>query len=188
MLPKEKWHRIILVSPTSSQPTFNPIRKMIKYTFTEASEDVFNHIERMCAAAMRKGSKNPIPSPYRTLLIVDDCSAEKSTNRGRKGSYSKLANNARWLNLSIITITQNLSSISPSFRDNAEGLMLFHTLNQKEKEYIIQERNPFDNAKDMYAIMDSARQEPHDFLFQVMTTEGVFHYRNFDINLTIEKE
>jgi hypothetical protein len=182
MLKKSKWQRILLVCPTAAQDTFNPIRTLILKVFDSPSEDTYDLIYRLCSPKSEKKL-----SPVRTLLIVDDCSADGSTNKGRKGAFSRLANNARWLNLSMIVISQNMSSISPAFRDNAEGLMLFHTMNKKERQYILDERNPFPkNSSAMESILDSAITEPFDFYFQVNSVQGVFHFKRFDINLVYE--
>lgn len=125
----------------------------------------------------------------RLLLIIDDMAAEKYLNEGRKGTFADFVNNARWYNTSIIGIGQSITSWSPAFRDNAEGIMFFNTLNLKEIDYMCTERNPY-HDKDMmrHAIKMAQGGSPHDFLFQSATSQGVYNYKNFDGHIPALRE
>lgn len=176
-LLRHRWNYIFVVCPTISQATYLPIARIITRTFKTATDDNFDWIFRF--AQSRKNKE-------RLLLVVDDCSADRSTNEGRKGSLARLANNARWLagGMDMIIITQNQSSITPSFRDNAEALMMFESLNVKERKYLKDERNPFAESKTMTDVLHAANQGPHDFYTQIITPEGVRHFRNWDQEIT----
>lgn len=165
-----EWDKIYLISPTASQDTFDPIRDYVTKIYKEPSESLFQKI-------IKKQSK---PDPDRTLLIIDDCAAERETNMGRKGGLAHIANNSRWWNLSVIVISQSFASVTPALRDNAEAVMLFATLNVKEKNYMIEERNPFGEREAMKETYDQCFFNPHDFLFQVITTDGTFIFQNFE--------
>lgn len=172
------WDYIYLVCPTHEQDTYDPIRKYITQTYQRVDaeegfneEDVFMRLHKRVTRHAENGEK--------TLIIIDDCSGEQATNTGRKGGLPRMANNARWLKLSLVVITQNLSSITPSLRENAEALVMFNTLNVKEREYLYKERNPFGTVSELEAIYLAATRAPHDFYCQVITNQGVLHFHNF---------
>lgn len=171
-----KWHHIYLVCPTAEQPTFDPIRKYIERTWKEGDEETFTTILRRVKINHAEGR--------RSLLIIDDCSGDTGTNTGRKGALPTLANNARWLSLSIVIITQNMTSITPSFRDNADCCLMFNTLKQAERNYYLQERNPFDTPQMMKRVMMEAFEKgPHGFLTQVVDNQGVHFFSGLDQEL-----
>lgn len=116
----------------------------------------------------------------RSLLIMDDCAGLSEMNTGRLGSLPALANKSRWMNLSIIIVTQNMTSITPAFRENAEAYILFQTMNRNERKQFLQERNPYVGDQ-MEAMLEVAHAEPHGFLFQVISDgKGVLNYNGFD--------
>lgn len=117
----QRWDKVYLLCPTSAQDTYNPIRDYIDKVFTHADAAVFDQI-------IQEQKKNP---ERRLLVIMDDVAAEAATNTGRKGGLPMLANNARWCNVTLIAMTQNLSSYTPSLRDNAEAIMFFQCMNKK---------------------------------------------------------
>ena len=77
-----------------------------------------------------------------TLLFVDDAAAEKATNRGNKGSFSRLCLCSMHHNLTIIGVFQRITSASPSLRDNVEGLVSFIPTKDNDGDTICHEFNP----------------------------------------------
>lgn len=160
----------MLVCPTVEQSTYEPIRDHVTRFVTDTQE-----LQALQDLTKRRPDDEP------ALLVIDDCSGESWTHpSGRKGILPVLTNNARWLSLSIVIITQNISSITPSMRENAEGFMMFQSLNAKEIDYLVEERNSLDgDRREMKALYHRAIREPHDFLMQVITREGVVEFRNW---------
>lgn len=166
-----KWEKFYVICPTWRQETFEPIRDLASRVWKELDEEAIEKIRKTQSA---EGAEP-------ALLLIDDCAADYSSNTGRKGGLPGLANNARWLNLSMIVITQNMSSVTPSFRDNCEAVMMFHTLNRKEQKYLFEERNPFrGNLTKMHDVLVEAHGSPHSFLFQIILDDRVVHYKNFE--------
>lgn len=180
MLRKMKWENIYLVSPTAEQHTFDPIRKVFTRTFKHGASGIFDRITGLCEKRRDE----------RSLLIVDDCAADHGTNTGRKGGFANIANNARWINLSVIVITQNLSSISPSMRDNAEAIIFFRSLNVNEKEYLLRERNPYRTKGEMESVLAQAvgDGDPRSFLLQIITYRAVYHFKGLDHFLSTDND
>lgn len=104
-----------------------------KHVFTQVGDHVFEIIYRIL-----KKQNFRVP----TLLFVDDAAAEGATNRGNKGSFSRLCIGSPHLNLSIVGVFQRLSAASPAFRDNTECLCSFTPSKILDVELIEREFNP----------------------------------------------
>ena len=61
-----------------------------------------------------------------TLIILDDCAASKDVKK-RTGELVKLAFSARHTGQSVWVLTQKMTSITASFRDNVAVVVLFYT-------------------------------------------------------------
>ena len=61
-----------------------------------------------------------------TLIILDDCAASKDVKK-RTGELVKLAFSARHTGQSVWVLTQKMTSITASFRDNVAAVVLFYT-------------------------------------------------------------
>jgi len=61
-----------------------------------------------------------------TLIILDDCAASKDV-KGRTGELVNLAFSARHMGISVWALTQKLTGITASFRENVATLVLFYT-------------------------------------------------------------
>ena len=69
----------------------------------------------------------------KTLIIIDDCAASKDV-KGCTGQLVELAFSGRHIGISIWMLTQKLTSITPSFRENVSAIVLFYTpLGQNQK-------------------------------------------------------
>ena len=65
-----------------------------------------------------------------TLIILDDCAASKDV-KGRTGQLVELAFSARHSGISVWVLTQKITSITPSFRENVAVIVLFYTPSAK---------------------------------------------------------
>ena len=66
------------------------------------------------------------------LIILDDCAASKDVN-GRTGQLVNLAFSARHTGLSEWVLTQKMTSITASFRENVAAIVLFYTPSTKPR-------------------------------------------------------
>ena len=178
----------ILLSPTAGQPIWQRLEPYLDEVHTklwaEDEEDQTNIIDKILQQQATDEHKD-----RRVLLVIDDFAAERSLNEGRKGTFAELVNNARWRNISVIGIGQAITSWSASFRENAEAIIFFPTLNIHEVQYMLEERNPYHDKKKMLAAIQAAQHgSPHNFLFQTSTELGTRHFRNFDYELRETKE
>ena len=60
------------------------------------------------------------------LIILDDCAASKNV-KGRTGQLINLGFSARHIGISIWGLTQKITSITASFRENVTAIVLFYT-------------------------------------------------------------
>ncbi len=129
--------RCFAVCPTwYQQKTLKPLRDIPgafpkHNVFTAVDDDVFETIYQRLVA-----------KPCPTLLFVDDAAAEAAVNKGNKGSFSRLCLAAPHLQLSIVGCFQRLTSASPAFRDNAEGLISFVPSKLLDVSTLYEEFNP----------------------------------------------
>jgi len=61
-----------------------------------------------------------------TLIILDDCAASKDV-KGRTGELVNLAFSARHMGISVWVLTQKMTGITSSFRENVATIVLFYT-------------------------------------------------------------
>jgi hypothetical protein len=130
-------NRCFAVCPTFwEQPALKKLR-LVKGAFNR--ENVFTRVDDSVFERIYQTLKKR-PAP--TLLFVDDAAAEAATNKGNKGSFSRLCLAAPHLNLTIVGVFQRLSSASPALRDNAEGLISFIPTKIQDVDIIQKEFNP----------------------------------------------
>jgi len=70
-----------------------------------------------------------------TLIILDDCAASKDV-KGRTGQLVNLAFSARHIGISVWVLTQKMTSITASFRENVAAIVLFYTPSAKTTKAI----------------------------------------------------
>ena len=73
-----------------------------------------------------------------TLIILDDCAASKDV-KGRTGELVDLAFSGRQFGISVWLITQKLTSITPSFRENVAAIVLFYTPSARTRKLIFED-------------------------------------------------
>lgn len=170
--------RCFAVCPTFwNQNQLAPLRQTgafnEKNVFTRVDDMVFEYIYRKLL--------DNIP----TLLFVDDAAAESATNKGNKGSFSRLCLASPHLNLSIVGCFQRLTSASPAFRDNAEALISFTPSKVLDVETIIEEFNPMPAHADSKKLVKKALCYAWDnarfcFIFREGYTGKMHFFAGFD--------
>ena len=70
-----------------------------------------------------------------TLIILDDCAASKDV-KGRTGELVHLAFSARHIGISVWVLTQKMTAITSSFRENVAAIVLFYTPSAKTTKAI----------------------------------------------------
>ena len=70
-----------------------------------------------------------------TLIILDDCAASKDV-KGHTGQLVNLGFSARHIGISVWVLTQKITSITPSFRENVAAIVLFYTPSTKTTKAI----------------------------------------------------
>ena len=119
----------------------------------------------------------------KVLLVFSDLAGSKFYTQ-RKGTLSKICFNRRHYNVSVILDTQTLRQISPGFRNNLSGLMLFSGISNKlELDKICTEYLGMFDKKDAMRLLkyvfDSGK-----FAFLFINMQNKQFYRNFNL-LTI---
>ena len=74
----------------------------------------------------------------KSLIILDDCASGKCI-KNRTSELVKLGFSARHFNLSVVVITQQLTSIAKPFRENISKLVTFYNPNKKDMNTILDE-------------------------------------------------
>ena len=70
-----------------------------------------------------------------TVIILDDCAASKDV-KGRTGELVNLGFSARHTGISVWVLTQKITSITASFRENVAAIVLFYTPSAKTTKAI----------------------------------------------------
>lgn len=72
------------------------------------------------------------------LIILDDCAASKDVKK-RTGQLVNLAFSARHTGLSVWVLTQKMTSITASFRENVAAIVLFYTPSWKTLKAVFED-------------------------------------------------
>lgn len=70
-----------------------------------------------------------------TLIVVDDCASSQAV-KSRVSELIRLAVSARHYGLSVIVLTQQLSSVAKPFRENISRLVTFSNPSKKDMKVI----------------------------------------------------
>ena len=73
-----------------------------------------------------------------TLIVLDDCAASKDV-KGRSGQLINLSFYSRHSGISVWILTQQLTSISKSFRESVKSVVLFYTTSGETMKAIFKE-------------------------------------------------
>ena len=74
----------------------------------------------------------------KSLIILDDCASGKSV-KNRTSELVKLGFSTRHYNISVVVITQQLTSIAKPFCENISKLVCFYNPNKKDMKTIMEE-------------------------------------------------
>lgn len=105
--------------------------------------------------------------PNDVLFIVDDMfySNKFANSRQKNSMMSKVFQNGRKFNISIVILAQKYSSISSSLRENANAMITFGATN-KQIDLMESDFNYLPNSRDFYKVFrDATNDSKHDFLF-----------------------
>ena len=72
------------------------------------------------------------------LIILDDCAASKYV-KGRTGQLVNLSFSARHMGINLWVLTQKMTSITASFRENVAAIVLFYTPSAKTTKAIFED-------------------------------------------------
>jgi hypothetical protein len=138
--------RIIVISPTyDTQPTLNGMRAFVKDGDSHSgliNEALLNAIIRDIQV---KYAEDP---DYKTLVFLDDLSADFYTNYGRKGAFAKLVLAAPHMGTSILAVFHQATSVTPTLRDNVEVIISFPPQTRLEYNRFVDEFLPYNWADD----------------------------------------
>jgi DNA segregation ATPase FtsK/SpoIIIE-like protein len=90
------------------------------------SQEMINHVLQTAALIFRGTN---------TLIIVDDCASNQAVKK-RVSALVRLAFSARHYHLSVIVLTQQLSSVAKPFRENISRLVTFYNPSRKDMKTI----------------------------------------------------
>jgi Cdc6-like AAA superfamily ATPase len=90
------------------------------------SQEMINHVLQAVSTIFRGTN---------TLIIVDDCASSQAVKK-RVSELVRLAFSARHYNLSVIVLTQELSSVAKPFRENISRLVTFYNPSRKDMKVI----------------------------------------------------
>jgi hypothetical protein len=171
--------RCFAVCPTFwSQPALAPLRRIRgaftnRNVFTQVNDSVFEYLYKII-------STQPAP----TLILIDDSAADQATNVGNKGSFSRLCISCNHHDTSMVGIFQRLSSASPSFRDNAEGLISFIPTKILDIDIIYKEFNPSPTSVKSLDVVKRALSEAWGsarfaFIWREAFTGRIYYFSGF---------
>jgi hypothetical protein len=185
--------RCFAVCPTwYQQPALKKLRQ-IKGAFPRnrvsqvANEEVFERIFQLLNKEKINGKFIP------TLLIVDDCAAESSLNKGNHGAYARLAIASPHLQLSICTVVQKLVSCSPMMRENAEGIISFIPSRVGDVDILVDEFNPcpyiYENKRLLLKILERCwKAHRFCFIWREKLTGKVAYYKGLGEEVELPRE
>ena len=163
---------IIYCCPKNSQSTVkdNPLSDIgDENIFNELSDKVKDRIYTIKEEYDEKKDKH-----YNQLLIIDDCTHSLKDNE-ISNMLAELSNNRRHLSLSIIILTQYLTSIPASVRSQISCAIIFKPANNKDLEKIKTEFVNMGN-EDFRLLCNFVFQTKHDHLF--VNSENNNLYKN----------
>ena len=152
---------IIYCCPKNSMSTVkdNPLSDIgDENTFNELSGKVKDRIYQIKEEYDKKPDKH-----YNQLLIIDDCTHSLKDN-DIANMLAELSNNRRHLSLSIIILTQYLTSIPASVRSQISCASVFKPANNKDLEKIKTEFVNMSN-EDFILLCKFVFETKHDHLF-----------------------
>ena len=136
----EKFYRrafdhIFIICPTFyDNKTYN--RPWLKTCKVYADGELIDNLETL----IKQHSKGGALAGKKSLVVIDDCSAERSLNKHRT-ALSKIAFSGRHSNLTTWFITQRFISAPKDFRENIHWLLITKNTCKKSFELMISEND-----------------------------------------------
>ena len=93
-----------------------------------------------------------------SLIILDDCASCQSV-KSRTSSLVEFAFHGRHAGFSTVVISQHFKAITPSFRDNAQHLLVFYTLDESDWDIVSKSFLPRLTKKERDDIYDTLEKE-----------------------------
>jgi hypothetical protein len=100
-----------------------------------SDKKVFDRIFKTIKASQEKRIREN-KKTEKILILVDDLAGTVTVHGSRFSPFANLSIQTPHWNTSMIVITQQPTSISPSFRDNAEGIIVFPSEGELEIEWL----------------------------------------------------
>jgi len=113
-----------------------------------------------------------------TLIILDDCASSKNV-KGRTGELVDLGFSGRHIGISVWVVTQKMTSITVSFRENMAALFLFCTPSSKATKAIFDDYAGNKVSLDEYKELLSKLEE-RDFSYLVFSLRRPFSVKLFE--------
>jgi hypothetical protein len=179
------YDQLYIISPSAFErdPQYSVLMQFTEpdKIYTEVSHQV------LCEVSDRI-SQSLIENPdLKTMLFIDDCASDPSTNTGRKGPFADMVIRAPHLNLSIIGIFQQPKTASLALRDNAEVIIQLAPTNSNEMKIIKDEFFPIDEDPEKAKILLRRAQlvwNKHGFVTILKPPRRSWHIlKNFDMAL-----
>ena len=175
---KKTHHHIIVVMPQNSINSLkkNPFKQLPEENFYEELNDAT--VQAIYDRINEYSGENE-----KTLLFLDDITADLKRSKIVIDVLKKLIFNRRHLKLNVIITAQSYVNIPLDVRKCISSLILFKPP-KKEMEIVFNEL--IENKKDLFLdIMKIAYNDKHNFLFVNVPTQKMF--KNFD-ELIIKEE
>lgn len=127
------------VCPSLDQKVFDPVRHLFRpgCVFTKPSgssmAQVVTRIEALFQEFRRKGLDEPSIG-----LFFDDVSGTSAIHGGGKGMFSNYATRITHLGASMVVIGHKPTDIDPSYRNNAENVVVFPSEAKSDETWLIE--------------------------------------------------
>jgi len=111
-----------------------------------------------------------------TLIILDDCAASKEV-KGRTGQLVNLAFSARHIGISVWVLTQKMTSITASFRENVAAIVLFYTPSVKTTKAIFDDYAGELSQDEYKGLISKLKERKFSYLvFSLRHPYGISHF------------
>lgn len=132
---------IFVICPTFyTQDTYKPLRKRVlreNVITRRPTDETFERIRKKILEYRKQDRA------AKFLLLIDDVSADQSTNKGRKGAFASLSTEAPHLGLSIVCLFQQAKTCSAAYRNNSTDIVMFAPADQDALDCFRKEFNPY---------------------------------------------
>jgi hypothetical protein len=128
------------------------------FKYNKYDEGTLNKIIEKQEECIKRNKKDKDNHP-KVLIVLDDVAS--SSELFYSEAISKLFTLGRHLNLSVIYLTQHLSSISPKQRKNADIIIAFKDVNKDNKKTIIKQFMSMNNEKHGEEFYNMVFDEPY---------------------------